>query len=139
MVFAGFAHEPENGSAPLSLVLTFEKSSGERVSRGPFTVIRLEGEIVREGETGALVAHHLPHGWSVDGEAFLRMDVREDVKVKWEGSPPDGLPSTTGHFSSVDGVAFIDRRILGFVDRERNDWYLMRQGQHFPVLSLEPA
>jgi hypothetical protein len=55
------------------------------------------------------------------------------------GSPAQGTPGTTGHFSSVDGVAYIDRRILAFVDQERNDWYLKREGHHTPALVLEPV
>jgi hypothetical protein len=54
-----------------------------------------------------------------------------------EGFP--GSDATTGHVSCVDGVAYVDRRIFAVVDRERSDWYLLRQGEHQAVLVLRPV
>jgi hypothetical protein len=99
----------------------------------------LEGDLIREHQGGAVIAKHAPNGWSVDGKNYLRVDGETSVIVLWDGSPTGGTPGTTGHFSSVDGIAFIDRRILAFLDLERHDWYLKREGQHKPVLVLEPV
>ena len=122
----------------MSIVLTFQTSAGDEVSRGLYAAVRLEGELMREPDGGPVIASHLPNGWSVDGKDYLRVDTTTPVIVLWAGAPAGGTPGTTGHFSSVDGVAYIDRRILAFVDRERNDWYLQRQGYHTPVLVLQP-
>jgi|SoiMethySBSTD1v2_1073268.scaffolds.fasta_scaffold94248_3 hypothetical protein len=125
----------------MSIVLTFQSSEGDRrVSKGPYTSIRLEGEVMRERHGGPAIASHFAEGWwQVDGEDYLRVDSEGRVVVLWEGSPAKGTRATTGHFSSVDGVAYIDRRILAFIDLERHDWYLKRQGEHKPVLVLVPC
>jgi hypothetical protein len=121
----------------MGLLLHFQKTRGASISKGPFERIVFEGETVREKTGGSIVATHLPHTWFVDGEEFLRLDVEPSVVVSWEGFA--GSPSTTGHLSCVNGIAFIDRRIFAVVDREHADWYLLREGQHRPVLDLQPA
>jgi len=97
----------------------------------------LEGETVRERRGGPVIATHLPHCWAVDGGEFLRLDVEPAVRVTWEGFA--GAPSTIGHFSSVDGIAYMDRRMFAVVDRQQGDWYLLREGVHQAVLCIEAA
>ena len=121
----------------MGLLLHFQKTRGAPVSKGPFERIVFEGETLREKTGGPIIAAHLPHTWVVDGEEFLRLDVEPSVVVSWEGFA--GSPSTTSHLSCVNGIAFIDRRIFAVVDREHGDWYLLREGQHRPVLDLQPA
>jgi hypothetical protein len=100
----------------------------------------LEGEVIRERHGGPEIASHFSEGWwHVDGQDYLRVDSDGPVVVLWDGGPAGGTAATTGHFSSVDGIAYIDRRILAFVDLERHDWYLKRQGEHKPVLVLMPS
>jgi hypothetical protein len=123
----------------VSIVLTFQSRTGDRISKGPYPSVRLEGELIRERPGGPVIASHVPQGWNVDGKDYLRVDSETPVVVRWDGLPASGTSATTGHFSSVDGVAYIDRRILAFVDRERSDWYLKREGCHKPVLFLEPV
>jgi hypothetical protein len=123
----------------LPIVLTFQSSAGERVSTGPYPSVRFEGTLIRDPHAQAVIASHVPDGWSLEGKHFLRVDCEVPVVVLWDGAPAQGTPGTTGHFSSVDGVAYIDRRILAFVDRERNDWYLKREGHHIPAFVLEPV
>jgi hypothetical protein len=121
----------------LAVLLKFQKTHGASVSRGPFDKVVFEGATVREKTGGPILATHLPHAWEVVGDEFLRLDVEPHVVLTWEGFP--GSLSTTGHLSCVDGIAFIDRRIFAVVDRQNGDWYLLREGQHQPVLIVEPA
>jgi hypothetical protein len=121
----------------MTIVLTFSKTTGEKAARGPFASIRLQGGQISDAASGRIIATHLPHGWQVDGEDYLRLDATGPVSVTWEGHG-EAL-ATTGHFSSINGVAYIDRRILAFMDRECNDWYLVREGKHQPVLTLNGA
>src|SRR4051812_16270783 len=101
----------------MSIVLTFQSSEGDRrVSKGPYPSIRLEGEVIRERRSGPVIASHVSAGWRVDGVEYLRVDIEAPVVVLWDGSPAEGTAATTGHFSSVDGIAYIDRRVLAFVD-----------------------
>ena len=120
----------------MALLLKFQKARGPGVSRGPFHKVVFERETIREQAGGKIIATHLPHCWLVDEQECLRLDIEPFVAVTWEGF--NGSDSTTGHLSCVDGIAYIDRRIFAFVDRERGDWYLLRQGLHQPVLTLAP-
>ena len=86
--------------------------------------------------TGETIDGHLSHGWQVAGADYLRLDVEAPARVTWEGHA--GSPATSGHFSCVNGVAYIDRRILAFVDRERADGYLLREDHHCAALVVQP-
>jgi hypothetical protein len=121
----------------MTISLIFSKTMGEETTKGPYSSVRFEGDRILDGASGGLIATHLPHGWRVDGDDYLRLDATAPVSVVWEGYA--GAPSTTGHFSSINGVAYIDRRILGFMDRERNDWYLVREGRHQSAFTVQPA
>ena len=121
----------------MALLLIFTKTTGEQVSKGPFSFVRFEGERIFDGESGQVIGVHSVDGWALDGEHYLRLDISGPVAVTWKGHRGDA--ATTGHFSCVNGVAYIDRRILGFVDRERDDWYLLRQGKHQSALMLNRA
>jgi hypothetical protein len=121
----------------MAIVLIFTKVTGGQASKGPFPLVRLEGQRICDGQRGQTIAAHLTAGWTVDGDDYLRLDVTAPVSVTWKGYA--GAPATKGHFSCVNGVAYIDRRILAFADRERDDWYLLREGQHQPALILNPA
>ena len=118
------------------MVLVFTKAAGGRQSLGPFSAVRFEGERLCDATTGETLAEHLSHGWRVAGVEYLRLDIDARVRVTWEGHA--GSPATSGHFSCVNGVAYIDRRILAFVDRECADWYLLREGHHCPALVVQP-
>ena len=118
------------------MLLVFSKAAGGRLSRGPFSALRFEGDRLCDAATGNTVAEHLSHGWQVEGTEYLRLDIEAPVRVTWEGHA--GSPATDGHFSCVNGVAYIDRRILAFVDRECDDWYLLREGRHSRALVLQP-
>jgi hypothetical protein len=49
-----------------------------------------------------------------------------------KGRPPGSSIAWTG-------VTYIDRRMFAVADRERRDWYLVREGQHHTTLRIEPA
>src|ERR1041384_1268231 len=73
------------GQEGMSIVLTFQSSEGDRrVSKGPYTSIRLEGEVMRERHGGPAIASHFAEGWwQVDGEDYLRVDSEGRVVVLW--------------------------------------------------------
>lgn len=114
--------------------LTFESATGVSVGKGPYARLRFEGECVRAEPGGAVVAEHRSHRWVVDGDDFLRLDV--DVPVRVGG---DGEAGAEGHFSCVDGIAYVERNVYAVADRTRGDWYVLRDERHHPVLTLEPA
>lgn len=101
-----------------SLVATFSRPYGQPTRKGPYPCLRFEGELVREGPGGPVVARHENHHWVVDGEVYSRLDF-EEVKV---------------HFSRADA-----RSVFAFVDRSLGDWYCHDDGQHWPLMVVEPA
>jgi len=121
----------------LAIVLKFQKAHGPTLTRGPFKTLVFERETAREQTGAPVIATHSAQGWVVNGDEFLRLDVEPAVVVTWAGFL--GGSSTTGRLHSVDGVAYIDRRMFAVVDRERGDWYLLREGRHHPVLMIQTA
>jgi hypothetical protein len=121
----------------LAILLRFQKAGGGQLRKGPFDSLVFEGETIRDREGGTIVARHLPHCWQVDGDEFLRLDFDPAVAVTWDGHPK--AAATTGQLHCVNGVTYIDRRMFAVADRERRDWYILRDGQHRATLRVEPA
>ncbi len=121
------------------LTATFSRPYGQPKKKGPYASLRIEGEAMRDGSNGALIAVHTNHEWHADGEKFSRLDVDGPVKIQ----VLDGTTSKTygpfDAFSAVDGVAFRDRSVFAFVEADRARWYCQEDGRRWPVMVVEPA
>jgi hypothetical protein len=63
--------------------------------------------------------------------------------VKLHFERVDGARSKIyGPFESVsftDGIAYVDHEIFAFADRSIVDWYSHAEGNHWPLIIIEPA
>ena len=87
---------------------------------------------------GRILAVHQHNRWRAGegGESFVRLDIVGPLVIR------DGEANTLGpyeHFSCVDGVAYVERRVFGFWDLQQRDWYLVDLGVHWKSLSLRRA
>ncbi len=124
-----------------SLVALFSRPHGQPIRKGPYAHVRFEGELLREAPGGAVIAQHGEHRWMVDGEAYSRLDFEEPVKVHFSRAE-SGDSRTYGpfrSFSCVDGIAYKEGSVFAFVDRGHADWYCHDDGQHWPLMVVEPA
>lgn len=123
------------------MILTFSNSSGAPISKGPYSQVRLEGELMRAVVDGPVIARHEDHVWKVDGVEYSRCDCAKAAWVHFERI--DGTKSKTygplDHLSFMDGVAFVDRQVFAFVDRGAVDWYCHDDGRHWPLMIVQPA
>ena len=123
------------------MVLVFSDSGGSTITKGPYSQVRFEGEVVRSVANGPIIARHENHVWKVDGKDYPRCDCEEAAWVHFERV--DGSKSKTygplEHLSFMDGVAFVDRRVFAFVDRGAVDWYCHDDGRHWPLMLIEPS
>ena len=89
---------------------------------------------------GRVVAAHQHNRWreGQGGEPFVRLDLVGPLTIHCS----DGEASRLGpyeHFSCVDGVAYVERRVFGFWDLQQRDWYLVDLGAHCKSLRLRRA
>jgi hypothetical protein len=124
-----------------SLGLIFSNSHGPEKRKGPYPLVRLEGETMRAEPGGPVIARHVRHEWVVDGENFTRLECDCNAQVHFERV--DGERSKMyGPYESVsfiDGVAYADHNIFAFADRSIVDWYCHEDDQHWPLMILSPA
>jgi hypothetical protein len=124
-----------------SLELIFSDGSGRQKRKGPYPLVRFEGETMRSEPGGPVIALHVKHEWRVDGEKFTRLECDCNAQLHFERM--DGQRSRVyGPYESVsfiDGVAYADREIFAFADRSIVDWYCHEDDQHWPLMILRPA
>lgn len=124
-----------------SLIAIFSRPYGQPKKMGPYASLRLEGEAVRGGAGGPVIAVHRDHEWHADGEKFSRLDFEGRVKVYFDFV--DGTISRKygpfEAFSAVDGVAFRGRSVFAFVEPDIGQWYCHDDGRHWPLMVVEPA
>jgi len=108
----------------------------QQTELGTFEELVFNGEEVRTTD-GSVRAVHTHNRWRAgdSGESFLRLDIIGPLVVR--GGERDA--STLGpylHFSCVDGVSYVERRVFGFWDLQLRDWYVVDLGRHWKTLRL---
>jgi hypothetical protein len=125
-----------------AIIVTFSRGVGPNVQKGPFSQLRLEGEVMRFAVGGPIIAKHENQKWKVDGFDYRRADC-DNCAVALHFERIDGTQSKTygpfNCFSLVDGVAFADHEVFAFADRAIVDWYCHPDGRHWPLFIIEPA
>lgn len=123
------------------LTLTFARPTGSPLGKGPCSVLRLEGEVMRGEGAGAFVARHRNHYWELEGEQFTRAQSDDRIVVRFERL--DGTASQTygpyDGFSFQDGVAFVEHRLFAVADRSLGDWYSHEGGRHWHIMLIAPV
>lgn len=124
-----------------SIELTFLRDTAAPKRRGPFRVVRFEGEVIRAESGGPPIAKHERHDWEVDGAPYSRLQIDCRVTVHFERV--DGSRSKRfgpyACMSFIDGVAYVEHQIFAFVDRSIRDWYCHEDEHHWPLMLVEPA
>jgi len=120
--------------------LTFQRDTSPPKRKGPYRLVRFEGEVIRAEPGGPAVAKHEHHEWIVDGAPYSRLQIDCRASVRFERV--DGERSQRyGPYSSVsfvDGVAYVEHQIFAFVDRSISDWYSHENERHWPIMIVEP-
>jgi len=124
-----------------AIELSFVRDTAPPKRKGPYSLLRFEGEIIRAEHGGPVIAKHEHHEWQVDGERYSRLMCNCRAVVHFERV--DGSRSETfGPYECVtfiDGVAYVDHRIFAFVDRSIVDWYCHEDEKHWPLMIIRPA
>lgn len=110
---------------------------------GAFAKLIFHGETL-QGADNQILARHRDHQWHCpDGSRYSRLECNSPCSV-WFEDPEDPATKYTrkagpfSAFSSVDGVAYGDHRILAFCDSELNDWYSFDFGRHWRCMVVVP-
>jgi hypothetical protein len=125
------------------VILEFSSHRGEPVCRGPLERLRFESSRLLDDDTGRVVlAHQEDQLWILegDGRRFARIECVCRVQVWFETR--EGRSRGLGpfrEFSSLDGVTYVNGRILAFFDRQNDDWYSYDLGNHWKACVIERA
>lgn len=108
---------------------------------GPVKSICVEGECLRDGVDGAVLARHIRHQWEVDGQLYYRLDCTTRVTVCFQGG---GRASSRvfgpfNRFSAVDGLAYTDDAAFAYLDPKNGAWLCYDEGKHWPQMIVSKA
>lgn len=118
----------------------FSNPAGEGLTLGPYRRLRFEGEKLYAEPGEELVAEHIQHHWTTAGGDFSRLDFFGDgitVHFARRNGERSRSLGRFAHFSSINGVAYMDRRIVAFCDRDSGDWYSYDVGSHWQTMVVE--
>jgi hypothetical protein len=124
-----------------AIELTFMRDTAPPKRKGPYRLLRFEGEVIRPEPGGPVLARHERHEWEVDGQRFSRLQLDCRAVVHFERID-GGRSRTFGPYncvSFIDGVAYVDHHIFAFVDRTMVDWYCHEDEKHWPLMIIRPA
>ena len=112
---------------PRPIVLSFVRDTEPPTRKGPYSVVRFEGEVIRAEPLGPVIARHEHHAWRLYDERYPRLQCDCRTRVQFERL--DGTRSE--RFGPYDCVTFVDRSI--------GDWYCHEDEHHWPVMVITPA
>jgi hypothetical protein len=122
----------------LTLMFTPRASAEIPLQVGPVPGVSIEGNTMRAGHSGAVIAECNDRQWVFDGKPFYRADCAGPVTVDLEGC--EGIPKHFGpfnHFSLSDGIAYVDRTVFARLNSS-NNWYVELIHVECPGLLLLP-
>jgi hypothetical protein len=123
----------------LSLVFTPRASADIPVTIGPVRGVRIEGNTLRDAESGAVLAECHEQHWLLGGKPFYRADCSGPVSVHIEGCETASKRfGSFKHFSLSDGMAYVDRAVFAQLN-SANKWYVERVDTECPTLLLLPS
>ena len=122
-------------SGVLSLVFTPRLSAEIPMTFGPMRSLRIEGNTLRHGDSGAVLAECHEHHWVINGAAYYRADCTGPVSVTADGCDPPTKFGPFSHFSLSDGIAHVDRAVFARLNSS-NEWFIVHSGKECPKLLL---
>ena len=124
-----------------AIELSFVRDTTPARLKGPYPLLRLEGEVIRTEPNGPVIARHEHHEWNVGGERFPRMqcDCRACIRFERLDGTLSALFGPYECVTFVDGVAYANHHIFAFVDRSIGDWYCHEDEHHWPIMVITPA
>jgi hypothetical protein len=123
----------------LTLLFTPRAAAEIPLQVGPVPGVSIEGNTMRDGHSGAVIAECNDRQWMFDGKQFYRADCAGPVTVDLESC--EVIPKRFGpfkHFSLSDGMAYVDRAVFARLNSS-NNWYVEQIHAECPGLLLLPA
>lgn len=119
----------------MALLVSLQRSV-EKIELGAFEVLRLVDDDLYEGEgEKRLLARHRHNRWmkADDPEPFVRLEIAGPLLAY---GPADMKLGPYQHFSTFDGVLYVENRVFGFWDAQHKDWYIVDAGEHWKELFI---
>jgi hypothetical protein len=122
------------------LILVFTPRESADIPRrvGPVGGVRIEGNTMRDADSGAVIAECEDRHWVFDGQKFYRADCAGPVTLRLERSEASSEHvGPFNHFSLSDGTAYVDRAVFAQLNSS-NKWYVARLDTQCATLLLQP-
>ena len=124
------------------LYLVFGHTAEEApLRKGPLPSFCVRGGAIVD-HTGAVIARHNGHRWTVNERHFYRIDCAGPVVVGLEIEAGDAGAATRGpfeHFSLFNGTAYASREVFAHYDEQDAAWHLHKSEQRSSTLLITPA
>lgn len=124
----------------LKLVLA-EAGPSPTLELPPIREARIDGETLRAGRGGHVLARHRRHAWSAQGREFFRMDCACPVTLHFENEygESSAVYGPFFHFSCADGIAYGDGAICANIDLENGRWYCHQDQKYWQAMVVKSA
>jgi len=108
---------------------------------GPAPSFRLEGTILRRGDTGQSVAEHRNWGWQILGQHFTRFDCVGRSVIEFRGEAAGRLPPQmpAERVRATDGVLYADDEPIAKFDESSGHWRDFETSMAWATVVLTPA
>jgi hypothetical protein len=116
-------------------LIKFSSASGIASEVGPFDELRFTSDTLYGQPGHQVLARDVNHRWVTSAGVFLRIDVAHRVTIYAEtlGEKSSNHGPFT-HFSSGDGIAYVDREVFAFADHVNKQWYVIKEDRRWAVM-----
>lgn len=124
----------------MALRVQFSSATGVIHDAGAYAEVRLTTDTLYGMPEHRVLGRDVNHRWVTAKGEFQRLDVEARVKVYFEESGQ--LSETYGpfeHFSSADGIAYVDRQVFAFADNTAKKWFVVPADRRWAVLVVTPG
>ena len=108
---------------------------------GPAPSFTIDGNFIRQGPYGNIVATYRNHVWQAEGQHFVRYDCKERILVHFENTAREKSEDfgPFGEFWVADGVMYAEAKLFAKHIEETQLWHCYTTDTRWPLLVIKTA
>ena len=119
----------------MPLRVQFSTATGVTHDAGSYEQLRLTDDTLYGMPEHRVLARDVNHRWVTPQGEYLRLDVAARLTIHFErGGEKTQTFGPYEHFSSNDGIAYADRKVLAFADHTNKQWFVVPEDARWAVL-----
>ena len=113
----------------------FSTATGGVYDAGSYAQLRLTSDTIYGLPEDRVLARDVNHRWITAQGEFLRLDVIGPLNVHFEGGGERSkVFGPYEHFSSADGISYVDRAVFAFADHTNKQWFVVPADARWAVM-----